>query len=198
VKTIEKEKKNTLVSLNTIIIAALIVFIAANTIVWKNYLGKNSEIYALNADAAKITREIEKIPDPAPDLQLKLAEANAGLTAAQNALPPEFNRNEIIDYIVNLSRECKVEVLPITSQGWITEKNSQGYPILKLNATLTGTFTQANDFINRLQYGKYETLVIPELNYTQQFSSDNSSIFSAAQTNVSVKLSISVYARTGK
>jgi hypothetical protein len=198
VKTIEKEKKNKLVSLNTIIIAALIVFMAANTIVWKNYLGKNSEISALNADTAKITREIEKIPDPASDLQFKLAEANAGLSAAQTALPSDFNRNDIIDYIVNLSRECKVEVLPITSQGWITEKNSQGYPILKLNATLTGTFAQANNFINKLQYGKYETLVIPELNYTQQFSSDNSSNFSAAQTSVSVRLSISVYARTGK
>jgi hypothetical protein len=77
-------------------------------------------------------------------------------------------------------------------------KNSQGYPILKLNATLTGSFAQANDFINKLQYGKYETLVIPELNYTQQLSSDNSSNFPAVQTSVSVKLSISVYARTGK
>jgi hypothetical protein len=196
-KTPEKEKKKKLVSMTTIIFAVLIIFIAANAVVWKNYFGKSSEINTLTGDVARVSREINKIPEPASDLQSKMSAANAALTAAQGVFPAEFNRNDIIDYIVNLSRECKVEVLPVNSQGWVIDKSNQEYPVLKLSAILTGTFARANDFINKLQNGKYETLVIPELNYAQQSLSDNiSGSFSAEKTNVSVKLSISVYAHT--
>ena len=193
-----EEKKNNmkrLFSATLIIVAALIIVIAANALVWKNRLDKGSEINLLTGEIARVSREIKNSPDPPADLQSRLAAARADLTAAQTAFPAQFNRNDIIDYIINLSRECQVEVLPISSQGWVAEKASQSYPVLKLNATLTGSFAQANEFIDKLKNGKYGTLLIPEISFTRLSSPDSSGVFSGEQTMVTARLSISIYAR---
>jgi Tfp pilus assembly protein PilO len=196
VKTKKKVKnKKRLVSANTIILAALIIIIAVNTLVWKNRFEKLAEINLLTGQIANVTQEIKKTQEPAANLQARLNEASANLTAAQTALPAQFNRNDIIDYIIGLSRECQVEVLPVSSEGWVVEKTSQSYPVLKLTATITGSFTQTNEFIYKLQHGEYKALVIPEISITRQSSSDNSTLFSGENTMVTVRLSISIYAR---
>jgi hypothetical protein len=192
-ETINKKKK--LISATTIIVAALIIVIAANAFVWKNSLAKNSEVNSLTNQIANISHQIKGSPVPSADLQARLAEASANLSAAQTVFPVQFNRNDIIDYIIGLSRECKVEVLPITSQGWAVEKTSLAYPVLKLTATVTGSFTQTNDFIYKLQHGKYKTLLIPEIRVTRQSPADNSVSFSGDKTAVTVGLNIDIYAR---
>jgi Tfp pilus assembly protein PilO len=196
VATIEKVKnKKRLVSATTIIVAVLILVIAANAVVWKNRLAKNSELDLLTGQIAQVSREIKNSPEPPANLQARLTEASANLTAAQTVFPVQFNRNDIIDYIINLSRECKVEVLPISSQGWVVEKSSQLYPVLKLNATVTGSFTQTNEFIYKLQHGKYMTLIVPEISITRQTSTESSGSFSGEKTAVTVRVNISIYAR---
>lgn len=191
-----KKSKRKLPSATAIILAALIiVIIVANAVVWKNRLPRSAEIASLTTEISQVSQEIRKTPAPPSNLQARLTEATANLTAAQTVLPPEFNRNNIIDYIINLSRACQVEVLPIASQGWTEEKGGQFYQVLKLTATLTGSFTQANDFIYRLQHGEYKTLVVPELSFTRRSSPDSAAIFSGDNTMVAVKLSIAIYAR---
>jgi hypothetical protein len=196
VATTEKVKnEKRLVSATMIILAALVIIVAANAIVWKNRLGKNSEINTLNTEIAHVSRELRTLPAPSSDLQARLIEANANLTTAQKLLPVQFDRNDLVDYMIILSRECQVEVLPITSQGWVTEKVSQSYPVLKLTGTISGTFTHVNDFIYKLQHGKYKALLIPEISYTRQSSPDSSGSFSGEKTMVIARFSVNIYAR---
>jgi hypothetical protein len=187
----KKDHKKRLFPATSIIVVALLIVIAANAVVWQGRLARSAEIDSLHGEITKITQEIKKTPPAAADLETRLADARAGLAAAQTAFPTEFNRNDIIDFIILLARECQVEVLPISSQGWSVE---QGHSVLKLNATLTGSFTQANEFIARLQNGKYETLVVPEISFTRQSGTVGSGSFSGDNTMVTVKLSVSVYA----
>lgn len=190
---VDKEKNiKRLFSPTTIIIAVLLIVIVANIVAWKTSFAKNEEIDNLTGEINRINQEIQKAPLPAADLEVKLEQAQAGLAAAQTAFPTEFNRNDIIDYIIGLARECQVEVLPISSQGWLAEKSGS---VLKLNSTITGTFTRASEFIYKLQHGKYETLVIPEMSFTRQSTTVGTGFFSGDNTPVTVRLSISIYAR---
>jgi len=186
--------KKRLLSTAAIILVALIVVIAANAVVWKNRVAKNAEIASLTGEINQARQEIRKTPAPSPDLQSRLAAATANLTAAQAAYPPAFNRNDIIDYIIRLSRECHVEVLPITSQGWSADQSNQSHSILKLTGTITGSFTQANEFIYRLQHGDYKALVVPELSFTRQSGSASAVAFSGDNTTVTVRISIDISA----
>lgn len=191
-----KQLKKRLLSTTAIILVALIVVIAANAVVWKNRLGKNSEIASLTGEINQVRQEIRKTPAPSPDLQSRLTAATANLTAAQAVFPAEFNRNDIIDYIIGLSRACQVEVLPITSQGWAVDKNDQTHSVLTLTGTITGSFTQANDFIYQLQHGDYKALVVPELSFTRVSGSVGPGAFSGDNTTVTVRMSINIYALT--
>jgi hypothetical protein len=196
VETVEKKgNKKGLLSATSIIIAALVIIIAANGVVWKNRLARSAEIDLLSGQLNQVSQNMTRAPAPPSDLEVRLALAKAGLTAAQTALPPEFNRNDVIDYIINLAKECRVEVLPISSQGWAVEKMGQSYPVLKLNGTITGSFTQANEFIYRLQNGKYQTLSVPEIAINRQSAAGGTGAFSGDNTTVTVRLNISIYAR---
>jgi hypothetical protein len=196
VETIKKNKnKKGLLSATTIIVAALVIAIAANGLVWKNRLAQSAEIDLLSGELNQVSQNITRVPALPADLEVRLDLARAGLTAAQTALPPEFNRNDVIDYIINLAKECRVEALPISSQGWMVEKIGQSYPVLKLNFIITGSFTQANEFIDRLQNGKYQTLSVPEIAITRQSAPDSTGTFSGDNTMVTVSLNISIYAR---
>lgn len=186
--------KKRIASTTTIFLAALIVVIAANGLLWKNRLGKSAEIASLTAETTKFRQEINKIPAPATDLASRLAEATANMTAAQVLFPAVFNRNDIIDYIIRLSRESHVEVLPINSQGWTTDVNTPSSSVLTLTGMVSGNFTQATDFISRLQHGNYPALVIPELSFTNGTVTSGAAAFNGDNTTVTVRMTINIYA----
>ena len=195
-ETAEKKRNiKKLFSVTSVLIALLVIAIAANGVVWKDRLARSAEISLLNSELSQVSHNIAAAPAPPGDLQVKLAMATAALTAAQTAIPPEFNRNDAIDYIINLAKECQVEAMPISSQGWLVEKTDPSYPVLKLNTAITGTFTRANEFIYKLQHGKYPGLVVPEIGITRTSSPDNAGAFSGDNTKVTVRLNISIFAR---
>jgi Tfp pilus assembly protein PilO len=193
-KTNTKKAKSRIFSITTIFVAVLIIVIAANAVAWKNRLAKDSEINSLTNEIAKVTREIKTSPQLPTDLDARLTEAKAGLTETQTIFPAVFNRNDIIEYILYLSRSCQVEVLPISSQGWQVENLNQIYPVLKLNAIVTGNYTQINDFVSSLQHGKYRTLQISDISYKRQSSSDNTTLFPSENMTVTSNFNISIYA----
>jgi hypothetical protein len=184
-----------LLSATAVIVALLVIVIAANGVVWKNRLARSAVITGLETDLVQVNRNIARIPAPLDDLDVKMAAATAALSAAQTALPPEFNRNDAVDYILKLAEECQVLAMPISSQGWAVEKTALPYVTLKLNTTVNGDFSRVNDFIYRLQHGKYPTLAVPEIDMTRSSDPDLTSDFSGENTDVSVRLSIIIYAR---
>ncbi len=191
----EKNKNKKTISMTTLIACALIIIVAANIIVWKNRFDKNAEISSLTTEMSSVTRETRTITGTTSDLESRLAAEKAALASVQGNFPAQFNRNDIIDYIINLSRECEVEVLPITSQGWLAENTGQSYNVLKLNATIAGTYAQVNDFIYKLQHGSYETLVTPEISISRGSPPVSAESFSGVDTLVTAKLNITIYAR---
>jgi hypothetical protein len=188
--------KKRIVSTTTIFLVALIIVVAANVMVWKNRLGKGTEIASLTAETNQVRQEISNIPAPAADLAPRLAEATANMTAAQVVFPSAFNLNDIIDYIIHLSRESHVEVLPITSQGWSTDASNPSRSVLTLTGTVTGSFTWTTDFIYRLQHGDYPALVVPELSFTNVSGPSGAAAFNGDNTTVTARMTIHIYAST--
>ncbi len=189
-----KSNKKKLISTSSIVAIVLIAVIAGNIFVWKNRSARDADINSITGNITTLTQNIKKVPTPSSDVQARLSAATANLTAAQALFPDKFNRNDVVDYIIRLSRTCNVDVLPINSQGWVEDDNDPSHTILKLNATVLGTFTQTNDFIYRLQHGDYKTIVIPELSYTRLAGSNNSTLFSGDNTTVSVVINVDIYA----
>jgi hypothetical protein len=184
-----------LLSATSVIVALLVIVIAANGVIWKNRLARSAEITSLETDLGQVNRNIARVPAPPDNLDVKMTAAAAALSAAQTALPPEFNRNDAVDYILKLAEECQVQAMPISSQGWAVEKTGQPYATLKLNTTVNGAFSRVNDFIYRLQHGKYPTLAVPEIDMTRSSDPDLTGAFSGDNTEVSVRLNITIYAR---
>jgi Tfp pilus assembly protein PilN len=190
-KTDNNRTKKSLLTSTAVILAALVVVVAGNAVLWNKRAAKNADITSLTGQISQVAREAKSVPAPAPDLQARLADATANLTAAQAVLPPSFDRDAIIEYIIGLSRECHVEVLPIAAGGWTTVSGNQTNQVLSLTATVAGTYAQTTDFINKLQHGAYKALVIPEMSLTQ---TAGASTFAADNTTVSARMTVNVYA----
>jgi len=191
----QKPNKKKLISTSTIVAIVLIAIIAGNFVVWKNRSSKDSDIDTITGNITQLSTDIRKVPSLSSDAQAQLSAASANLTAAESFFPQKFNRNDVVDYIIKLSRVSHVEVLPINSQGWTEDEIDPTHTILRLSATVIGTFTQTNDFIYRLQHGDYKTIILPEISYSRLSSSTNTTLFSGDNTTVSTAIIIEIYAR---
>jgi predicted negative regulator of RcsB-dependent stress response len=100
-------------SLTLLGVVTLVVIIVANVILWRNNEGKRVRIDDLNNEVSQVYQNIAGTPQPADDLESRLAAAEAELVAAQNVLPDTVNQNDVIDYIIEVAAECRVEVVPL-------------------------------------------------------------------------------------
>ena len=178
-------------SLTSLGVILLVFVIVANVIVWRNNEDKRTQIDDLNSEISHVHQNIAGTPQPPDDLESRLAAAKAELAATQNTFPSAVNRNDVIDYIIGVAAECRVEVVPLVVVGWSPEKPGQSYRVLRFSGTVTGYLEDTNDFMTRLQEGKYPTLIITECSVQRINDADLSNPERNAQ--VTVDLSIALY-----
>jgi Tfp pilus assembly protein PilN len=183
--------KKRIFSLTLFGVIVLIVVIAANVIVWKNNRDKQAQIAVLHNEISQVQQKIQGTPAAPSDLDSRLAAAKAALAEAQNALPGAINRNDVIDYIIDVAEQCQVQVVPLVSEGLAPEKTGQAYQVLTFNATVTGSLENATDFMTRLQGSKFPTLVITDCTVNKIEGMDFARLENSTQ--VAVSLSIAVY-----
>lgn len=189
----ESVNKRTKLSIKSVLAMALVVIVIANIVVWVNHINKSSEAESLRAEITSINEEMQQMTLPESNLEEAIESTQEALTAAVKDFPISLNRNEVMDFILDLADTCGVQVMPLVSEGWSDEEAGASYRVLGFSGTVTGSINDISEFIFELQNGSYETLTIREVTIKNQIGmyTENPTYYN--DVPVSVSLSIAVY-----
>ena len=120
-----------------------------------------------------------------------MIKAEADLEAARSSFPAGRNTTVVVNAVLRLAERVGIRALPLVTQPWTTEGVSDdAYAVFRLNVTATGSFDLLSEFLNGLESGAPETLVIESLTVDRESGTP--------QGNAAVKawIDIAVYARS--
>lgn len=103
-----------------------------------------------------------------------------------------MNDTRIVNAVLQTADEMGVKAIPLDTSPWVVENVSgQEYSVFRLNLKVTGTFLKLSSFLNKLESGKPETLVIESLSVERQpDASGGSSELGTTPVNANIKLAI--------
>jgi ABC-type sugar transport system substrate-binding protein len=149
---------------NLLIIALVIAVLAAYGIIGMNYLNQRNQNDAYTAQIADASAELLQIPQPPTDLEQQLTAAQDSLNEAQNAFVFTASDTEIIDTILAAAAEIDIIAVPLSTQPWVQEiVSNQTYSVFRIVIQITATYQQVAAFIDQLENGQPETLIIESL-----------------------------------
>lgn len=100
-------------------------------------------------------------------LEQRLALAQARLAEEQASFPSELSSTELSDWVLQLAQETQLKALSLRAKPISTEKiRGHAYKILHLEVEARGSFSELMDFIQRLEEGKFKTLVLEKASMT--------------------------------
>jgi hypothetical protein len=176
----------------TLVVGLLVVYYFLGT----GYAEKHRQQAALTSQIAEAARQLAQIPPAPPDLEPRLAAAGDALEQAKNAFPAPPDSILIVRAVLRLADETGVKAVPLIMQPWSMENvNKVDYPVFRLNISARGTFTRLTDFINRLENGEPETLVITDLNLDRTTDPPAAGGETGDEITIEASLNIAVYAR---
>lgn len=147
-----------------LIIILLVVYYLLGT----GYMKQQKEHETLTSQIADVTQTLREMPKPPQDLEQRLAAAQASLIAKQSAFPDKMNTTQVINSILELADDCEVKAIPLITQPWSTEEVGQhGYYVFRLNVAIEGSLSQLLTFVDELENGEFETLVVEALKVTR-------------------------------
>jgi hypothetical protein len=185
--------KKKIFSIKSVLAVALVALVITNIVVWVNHHNKRSEADSLRAEIISINEEIQQMTLPENDLEEAIESTKEALTAATENFPISLNRNEVMDFILDIAESCGVQVMPLVSEGWSDEEAGTAYRVLGFNGTVTGSMNEITNFIYELQNSSYETLTIRDVIITSQTDPHTENPTYYNDVPVSVRLSIAVY-----
>jgi len=161
-----------------------------------DYMKCRSANETLTTQLSDSSQTLEKLPSPATDLQARLATTEAMLSAEQDAFPDEINSNKLINDILELADNFKVTAVPLQTYAWAIEKfGKNDYPVFTIDLQVRGDLGDALQFIEALENGEYETIVVKQ---TRVITLEDDEDKIIAGTNdgslpVIISMSVSVY-----
>jgi hypothetical protein len=190
----EKTKKKPKIFTSPIMVMALLLvgIVVANVFVWRDHFGNRAQADTLLGQIAAVDQKNAGVPAPPVDLDVRLDAAQETLAAAETALPAAINRNDVIDYIIDLANDCGVEAVPLIIEGWAPESPGSPYTVLKLDVTLTGSLAGVTAMIAGLQDSIYGSLTVTNLNVNFQGKTTSSGF--SDDTPVTAGMNIVLYA----
>ena len=128
----------------------------------------NAQILQLRPALLQTTGRAESRPRPdLAELEQRLALAQARLAAEQASFPAELSSTELSDWVLQLAQETRLKALTLRAKPISTEKiKGHTYKILRLEVDARGSFSELTDFIQRLEEGKFTTLVLAKVSMT--------------------------------
>jgi hypothetical protein len=184
-----KIKKKSKFNLNTIGLVLLVIIVTAYIYVWRNNNASQLQAAALSANITATQRQIKAVPAPASGLEPQLDTLKAKLDAAHSGFPAAVDRNEVIAYLLDTAQETQVGILPLATNGWVTENIGQAYNVLSFSATAEGNLDNVESFITAIQTGQYPTLTISGCSVDKPEAPGD-------EIQVTVNLKISIYTFT--
>jgi len=143
-----------------LIITLLVVYYFFGT----GYINQRRENAALTSQIAGVTQTLAQVPELPQNLEQRLEAAQARLDAEQSVFPSSLHSTEVINTILGLADDCGINAIPLVTQSWSTEVvGEHSYGVLRLAVATEGSFAQLFSFVNKLENGEYETLVVEDL-----------------------------------
>jgi hypothetical protein len=186
-----KSKKKSRITWNLAGVFLLVIVAAANFYVWQARAADTGLQAALSGNLEAIQRQIDRVALPVDNLQAQLAAAQDAYAATQEGFPTAVDRNEVLDYLLDVAEANSVQILPLTSEGWKTEQNGQRYNVLSITASVYGSLANVLNLVDSLHHGKYPTLAISECVIKRDTASSPG--FPGEDMLVTVDISLGIY-----
>lgn len=167
----------------------MVVLLAVDCFLGMDYLRQRQRNEGLTSQITEVNQTIANTPGPPQDLEQKLAEAEAGLADAQNALPRDINGTKVINAILKLADACQVKAIPLSTRPWSADNIGKGYYVFRINLAISGSFPQLNSFVSKLKNGEFESLVVESLSVTRVPTSSGETV------SVTASLGLAIYTR---
>lgn len=184
-------KKKSRITWNLVGLGLLFIVVAANFYVWKARVADEAQNVSLTGNLAALQQQIDKMPEGSAYLTAQLEAAQTAYDATQTGFPTEVDRNEVMDYLIDIAAENGVQILPLTSEGWRTEQKGQAYTVLTIKASVYGRLDNVLSLIDNLHHGKYSTLAITDCNIKRDVSASPG--FPGEEMVVSADISLGIY-----
>ncbi len=179
-----------------LVIVLVVGLLAVYYFLGTDYRDKRRQQAALDSQMAGAAQQLAQIPPAPTDLEQRLAAANITLERAKNAFPAPLDSTRIVNAVLKLADETGIKAVPLITQPWSIENfNEVDYPVFRLNIAASGTFAELTDFINRLENGETETMVIVDLKVDRITGTPAGEGETGAGIPVDASLDIAVYAR---
>jgi hypothetical protein len=185
-----KNKKKSRFPIVWLGVFALFIIIVANIIVWNKYFENQGQVQILKDEITLVNEKISQTAEPPSDLESRLEIVKDDLEIARQVFPQNVDGNDVVDFILNTAEECQVQIVPLVSEGWGTER--QSYTALKYHGTVTGSLAHATNFMTMLRSSKYPTMIITQCTI-KRITAQNISI-PESDIEVTIDLVIALYA----
>ena len=172
-----------------ILIIALIVLAGAYYFLGRDYLESGRGNEALTSRIAEVGGTLARTPPPPRDGEQRLAAAQASLAAGEDAFPHDLNSTRVINAILEMADDNGVSAIPLITQPWSAADAGGGYSVFRLNVTARGSFPQLVSFVERLENGELDSLIVEQLSVSRE------AVPPAGASGVTASLDLAVYSR---
>ena len=127
---------------------ALVVIIAANIVIWRNYSDKQTQVENLKAEVQQVNQKISQAAQPPSDLESKLETAKGDLAKALLIFPANVDRNDVVEFILSTAEECQVQLVPLMAESGASGSTGS-FSVLRYSGTVSGSLGKVSSFMNQ-------------------------------------------------
>jgi|GEM_PF-3507970 len=154
-----------------LIIIAVIGALVASGLFIKDYYSESSAADAISTqiqntqkNVAIIYSQTRSVEAEVLDLTKRYSDVQAAIEAEKNLMPDKMNSNDIVESILLLGKEKHVNVIPLSTDDWTPVKiDKHDYHVFRMKVELNGDEKDIIEFLERLQYSIYQTLVVEDI-----------------------------------
>ncbi|OGO32503.1 MAG: hypothetical protein A2Z29_06795 [Chloroflexi bacterium RBG_16_56_11] len=179
-----------------LIIVLVVALLAGYYWLGTDYLRQRRDNRGLTAQIADNSVILSQLPKYPADLKEQQAAAQAGLDTARKSFPQNLNSTRIINTILEIAGEMEVKAVPLVTQPWTSMSTGEfSYSVFRLNVMASGTYTRVSGFLERLETGELETLVVENISVDRPGSLPGINEVSEADPIISADLDLAIYSR---
>ncbi|MFA5309617.1 MAG: hypothetical protein WC370_09075 [Dehalococcoidales bacterium] len=147
-----------------LVLILILALLAVYAIMGSDYLNQRRQKTSLTGQITAAKQELALIPLPPADLAQQLAAAQQDLQNAESSFNTDTNDTAILTTTLRRAEESGVKAIPLDAAAWVMEKIAgRDYAVLRFQLEATGTFSQLLSFLDQLETGAPDTLVLEYL-----------------------------------
>lgn len=195
--------------LRFLIIIGVIAALVVSGIFIKDYYDESSTADSISNQIQNTQKNIALVSAQTRNLEVELgsfqkrhADAQAAIEAEKNQIPDKINSNSIVRSILLLGQEKQVTVIPLSTKEWTPVKiDRHDYQVFRMSIELNGSEQNIIEFLERLQYSLYQTLVIEDVHLVkiretpEPTGTPTPTVTPEPVERVTVNLNLAIYAK---